>query len=99
MIYKRIAAVVLTAAFILSAGASEKDSLAIVRQNKARFPGKSKTELKAENLRLRNDLDSLRAELERYRKDLAAADSINNDLMAIYAGNEQPGATGIAPED
>ena len=89
----------MTAAFILSAGASEKDSLAIVRQNKARFPGKSKTELKAENLRLRNDLDSLRAELERYRKDLAAADSINNDLMAIYAGNEQTGATGIAPED
>ena len=89
----------MTAAFILSAGAAEKDSLAIVRQNKARFPGKSKTELKAENLRLRNDLDSLRAELERYRKDLAAADSINNDLMAIYAGNEQTGATGIAPED
>ena len=48
MIYKRIAAVVMTAAFILSAGAAEKDSLAIVRQNKARFPGKSKTELKAE---------------------------------------------------
>lgn len=89
----------MTAAFILSAGAAEKDSLAIVRQNKARFPGKSKTELKVENLRLRNDLDSLRAELERYRKDLAAADSINNDLMAIYAGNEQTGATGIAPED
>lgn len=99
MIFKRIAAVVMAAAFILNAGAADKDSLALVRQKKARFPGKSKTELKDENLRLRNDLDSLRAELERYRKDLAAADSINNDLMAIYAGNEQVGATGIAPED
>ena len=75
----------MTAAFVLSAGAVEKDSLSLVRQNKARYPGKTKTELRLENDRLRKDLDSLRCELERYRRDLNIADSINNDLMTIYA--------------
>ena len=98
MILKRIAAVVMTAAFVLSAGAVEKDSLSLVRQNKARYPGKTKTELRLENDRLRKDLDSLRCELERYRRDLNIADSINNDLMTIYAGNAQ-NTSGIAPEE
>ena len=99
MILKKIAAVVMATAFISSAFANDKDSLALVRQTKAKFPNRSKTELKNENARLRNDLDSLKAELERYRTYLAAADSINNDLMALYAGNQQVGSTGLTPEE
>lgn len=95
---RTIAAVVMTAAFVLSASAAEKDSLSVARQSKARFPAATKTQLRQENGRLRQELDSLKAELDRYRYDLAAADSINNELMAIYSGN-QDNASGYAPED
>lgn len=98
MILKKIAAVVIAAAFISSAGATDKDSLALVRREKAKFPSKSKAELRQDNAKLKYELDSLKAELERYRMDLAAADSINNDLMAIYVGNQQAETPGIAPE-
>lgn len=99
MTIKKIVAVVCAAAFAISAAATQKDSLALVRQSKAKFPGVTKNELKKENNRLRSELDSLKAELERYRMDLAAADSINNEMMAIYAGNEEVTSAGIAPEE
>lgn len=99
MILKRIAAVVMASAFILSASANDKDSLALVRQRKAKFPVATKTELREENQILKRQLDSLRTELERYRADLIVADSINNEMMAIYSGNEGGSMTGIAPEE
>lgn len=96
---KRLMAVVLSAAFIASAGAAEKDSLALTQQKKNKFHITTRKELKKQNSNLKYELDSIRAELERYRIDLSIADSINNEMMAIYRGNEDSHGTGIAPED
>ena len=92
-------AAVLTVAFMTSVTAAGKDSLATIRQSKARFPSATKSELKTENTRLKTEMDSLRKELARYRKELAVADSINNELMTIYEGNAQETSTGIDPEE
>ncbi len=99
MILKRILAVVLSAAFIATAYAADKDSLAVGRQKKGKLTIVTKNELKRQNSELRSELDSIRSELERYRMDLAAADSMNNVMMAIYRGNEDSHGTGIAPEE
>lgn len=99
MTIKRLLAVVLSAAFVTVASATDKDSLALVRQKKAQFPGMTKNELKKQNSQLRHELDSLKAEIEKYRINLEVADSINNEMMAIYRGNEDSNATGIASED
>ena len=96
---KRLMAVVLSAAFIASAGAAEKDSLALTQQKKTKLHITTRKELKKQNSDLKYELDSIRAELERYRIDLSIADSINNEMMAIYRGNEDSNGTGIAPED
>lgn len=92
-------AAVLTVAFMTSVTAADRDSLATIRQSKARFPSATKSELKTENNRLKTEMDSLRKELARYRKELAVADSINNELMTIYEGNAQGTSTGIDPEE
>lgn len=92
-------AAVLTVAFMTSVTAADRDSLATIRQSKARFPSATKSELKTENTRLKTEMDSLRKELARYRKELAVADSINNELMTIYEGNAQETSTGIDPEE
>ncbi len=96
---KRLMAVVLSAAFITSAAATCKDSLALARQKNSKFHITTKKELRKQNADMRTELDSIRAELERYRMDLAIADSINNEMMAIYRGNEDCNGTGIAPEE
>ena len=88
MILKRIIAVVCATVFVMSAVANDKDSLALVREKKAKFPTATKTQLKKENQDLKKELDSLKNELERYRMDLAVADSINNEMLSIYEGNE-----------
>lgn len=92
-------AVVLSAAFIATAYASDKDSPASGRQKKGKLTLVTKNELKRQNSELKSELDSIRSELERYRMDLAAADSLNNVMMAIYRGNEDSNGTGIAPEE
>lgn len=92
-------AAVLTVAFMTSVTAADRDSLATIRQSKARFPSATKSELKTENTRLKTEMDSLRKELARYRKELAVADSINNELMTIYEGNAQETSTGIDTEE
>ena len=73
MIIKRIMAVVLSAAFIATAYASDKDSPASGRQKKGKLTLVTKNELKRQNSELKSELDSIRSELERYRMDLAAA--------------------------
>jgi membrane-bound lytic murein transglycosylase D len=99
MIIKKIMAVVLSAAFIATAYASDKDSPASGREKKGKLTLVTKNELKRQNSELKSELDSIRSELERYRMDLAAADSLNNVMMAIYRGNEDSNGTGIAPEE
>ena len=97
MILKRIIAVVCAIVFVMSAAANDKDSLALVREKKAKFPTATKTQLKKENQELKSKLDSLKNELERYRMDLAVADSINNEMLSIYEGNERRLSSGFAP--
>ena len=90
---KRLMAVVLSAAFIASAGAAEKDSLALTQQKKNKFHITTRKKLKKQNSDLKYELDSIRAELERYRIELSIADSINYEMMAIYRGNEDSHGT------
>ena len=84
MILKRIIAVVCAIVFVMGAAANDKDSLALVREKKAKFPTATKTQLKKENQELKSKLDSLKNELERYRMDLAVADSINNEILQRF---------------
>ena len=88
----------MSAAFIVNAAASDKDS-SIKEKKIKKVSVASKTELRKQNAELRNDIDSIKAELEKYRRNFAVADSINNELLAIYRGNEDICGTGIAPED
>ena len=95
-----MAVVVLSAAFIASAAANDKDSLSLSRPKKVKFMSlTTKNQLKKQNSQLKNELDSIRMELERYRTDYAIVDSINNEMMAMYRGNEGNGRTSILPED
>ena len=95
-----MAVVVLSAAFIASAAANDKDSLSLSRPKKIKFMSvTTKNQLKKQNSQLKNELDSMRMELERYRTDYAIMDSINNEMMAMYRGNEGNGRTSILPED
>ena len=95
-----MAVVVLSAAFIASAAANDKDSLSLSRPKKIKFTSlTTKSQLKKQNSLLKNELDSMRMELERYRTDYAIVDSINNEMMAMYRGNEGNGRTSILPED
>ena len=45
---------------------------------------KNKATLKKENLQLRTELDSLKAELEKYREELRRTDSVTNELLNYY---------------
>ena len=100
IIKKLMAVVVLSAAFIASAAANDKDSLSLSRPKKIKFTSlTTKSQLKKQNSQLKNELDSMRMELERYRTDYAIVDSINNEIMAMYRGNEGNGRTSILPED
>ena len=42
---------------------------------------KNKSELKKENIRLRSELDSLKAELDKYREERHRTDSLTNALL------------------
>ena len=99
MMIKRLIAVVLSAAFIANAYADDKAVPAPDRVKKGKLTIVSKNKLKQQNSELKNELDSIKSELERCRVNLAVADSINNEMMAIYRGNEDSHGTGIAPEE
>ena len=60
---------------------------------------RSKVRIKDENQRLRARIDSLQAELDRYRSELAYTDSIATEMLDLYAENEDKSAAGLNPED
>lgn len=61
---------------------------------------KKKSELIRENRNLKQELDSLRAELEALRNEMAAADSLEFEMMEdIFDENEDKSAAGLNPED
>ena len=85
---RKIIAVALAAAFAVTASAEGK---------KLQLP--KKTNLKKENAQLKIELDSLRNELEKYRMELAYADSIANGLVGGFEEEELKDSDFIAPED
>ena len=60
---------------------------------------KRKVKLKEENQRLREQLDSMKVELERYRAELEYTDSITADIIDFYEGGEAEFASALAPEE
>ncbi len=59
----------------------------------------AQSRLKEENRILKERLDSMQMELDRYRAELQSADSIACELMAIYGTADSPDTPAIAPED
>lgn len=86
---KTIIAVALAAVFLAGTAANAAP----------RTDEKGKIRVKEENKRLRKELDSLKAELARYKADLQYSDSIANEMIELYGDNEGQGGTGIDPED
>ncbi len=87
-IYK-IIAVALAAAFL--AGAQDMQAA-----EDGKKPERNRVKLKEENRRLKERLDSLEMELDKYRSELQYADSVAHELM--MEENEVKG-TGLSPED
>lgn len=61
--------------------------------------GKGKVKLKDENKRLKMELDSLRAELYRYKADLRYSDSLATAMVELYGQDEGHDGVGLSPED
>ena len=83
-------AVALAAAFLAS------PAMAAQADNK---DGKGKVKLKDENKRLKMELDSLRAELYRYKADLRYSDSLATAMVELYGQDEGHDGVGLSPED
>ena len=96
---KILLAAVLSVAFISSAAANDIADTAQERKKKFKLTVITKQELKKQNAGLKCELDSVRAELERYRQELAAADSVNNEILSIYGVNDNMNDCGILPEE
>lgn len=60
---------------------------------------KNKNRLKEENRLLKEKIDSLQMELERYREELQYTDSITTEMLDLYEENEDKSADGLNPED
>ena len=89
---KTIIAVALAAAFLASPAMAEN---AMKKDGKIKLRSKIKTK----NRMLKEELDSLRIELERYKADLQYSDSIATELLGLYEGNEGNSSTSLRPED
>lgn len=61
--------------------------------------GRGKIRLKTENQMLRSKIDSLLAEIDRYKAELHYTDSISSEMLDIYIENENKSAAGFSPED
>lgn len=74
----------------ISAGISEAADIQQKEKNR-----KNRTELLEENSRMSATIDSLKAEVERYRQELLSSDSLASEIMDIY--EEDRNASGISP--
>ena len=59
----------------------------------------SKLHLQKENQQLRNELDSLKVEIQRMQAELRYTDSVSNEMLSLYADSEAKNSTFIAPEE
>ena len=98
---RKIFAVALAAAFAVTSNAQEagEGAAAAKEKKKIQLQLVKKADLIDENTRLKEELDSLRNELERYRMELAYTDSLTLEMMEVYEENEGRSAAGINPED
>ena len=96
---RRMVAVALAAAFPVTASAQDNTEEVIQKPERKKIQLVKKPSLKKQNEQLRYELDSLKAELERYRMELEYTDSITNEMMELYEENELKSAAGINPED
>lgn len=78
----KIIAAVSAAAFIALSGVYEAEA-------KTQKDRRTKKELKAENASLLVQVDSLKAEIERYRAELHRTDSLTNEIIDYYEGTEE----------
>ena len=60
---------------------------------------KSKTALIKENTELSRLVDSLAAEIDRYREELTAKDSITAEIIELYEEDDERDLTALSPED
>ncbi len=60
---------------------------------------RKRVSLKEENRRLREKVDSLQLEIERYQAEIQYSDSISVDMIEIYAESEGKASTGLSPEN
>ena len=60
---------------------------------------RTKAQLRRQNQQLRLQIDSLKNDLEQYRNESAANDSILTELRNIYEDNAGKSAAGLNPED
>ncbi len=91
---KKYIMIAVACAAVFLAGA--KDINASRDEEKA---NKSKYKLMEENKILKERLDSLQNELDRYKADLQYTDSIAGEMMEVYGENMDKGNVGLAPED
>ena len=87
---RKFIAVALAAVFVATGAAAQEKT-----QKERKLPVKivTKAQLKKENLKLQTELDSLKAEIERYRIE----DSLAHEIMDIY--EEQAEENALRPED
>ena len=96
---RRFIAVALAAAFAVTAAAAENNDGKKFNLGLEKIQLIKKKGLKKENAELKAELDSLRMEVEKYRKELEYTDSIAGDMLEMYEENEFKGESGLAPED
>ena len=90
MTIKRLMTVALAAVFIAGASAEAQNAPAPKMNRKA---------LEKENSALKARMDSLMTELERYREELHIADSINNEMAAIFESQAESEKASLSPEE
>ena len=86
---KRIITAVAAAVIAVTASAQESNTTQSLKNARIR----------KENKLLKAELDSLKQELARYKRELEYTDSITNEMIVLYEENEEKSAAGINPED
>lgn len=91
-----LAAVCIPAVCIPAVCMAAPDSTSVFRKEKA---PRTKSALVKENKELTRLVDSLSAEIEKYRSEIRIKDSLTSEILDIYEENEDKSGAGLNPED